>query len=93
MTKAEFISLVAEKMELKKTEAEKAIKAVFDSIEEVLLSKDEYNQTGLGTFKVELKKAYKARNPRTGETINVPEQYKPKFVFSSGLKKKLKEIK
>lgn len=93
MTKVDFVNKVAEKLEIKKTEAEKVVKAVFDSIEEVLLEKDEYSQSGFGKFSVELKRAHEARNPKTGETIQVPEQYKPKFAFSSGIKNKIKELK
>lgn len=41
---------------------------------------------GLGTFTVEDKPAHAARNPRTGETINVPAKKAPKFKISASLK-------
>ena len=43
---------------------------------------------GLGTFTVEDKPAHAARNPRTGETINVPAKKAPKFKISASYKDK-----
>jgi len=79
MNKAELVDAVAKKTSLKKSEIESVIESTFDSILEALKAKEEVRLIGFGTFAVAKSKATTARNPRTGESISVPEKYKAKF--------------
>lgn len=93
MNKPEFITLVANKMNSTKAEAEKALNGVFDALSEMLMQKQEYTHQGFGSFKSEFKAAHKSRNPKTGETVDVPDRYQAKFSFSNGFKDKMKTVK
>ena len=86
MNKTEFVEFIAEKYEIPKTEAKKAVDMVQTSTMEVLKNGDEVNLTGLGKFSVVHKEAGEARNPSTGGTITVPAHDVPKFSFSKAFK-------
>ncbi len=86
MNKAELISNVAEKTELTKKDAEKAVTAMFDSIREALSRGDKVQLVGFGTFDIKHRKARKGRNPQTGEEINIEAANVPVFKAGKVLK-------
>ena len=73
-----------------KTEAQEVIETVITSIIESLKRGEEVSIAGLGTFSVKRREARQARNPRTGETIQVPAMNVPKFKAAKGLKDAVK---
>ena len=89
MKKNDFIALVAEKAGLTKKDAEKSIDAVAAAIEEVLLQGDKVQVGGIGTFETRIRAARTCRNPKTKETVEVPETVVPNFKASSALKEKV----
>jgi len=86
MNKNELISAVAAKADMTKEAAGSAVEACFDCIKETMASGDEVRLLGFGNFVVADRKATTARNPRTGETVNVPASKAPKFKPGKGLK-------
>ncbi|CCO08628.1 HU family DNA-binding protein [Desulfotomaculum varum] len=86
MNKAELISAVAEKTELSKKDAEKAVSAVLSAIEEALAKGDKIQLVGFGTFESKPRKAREGRNPQTGETIQIPATRVPVFKAGKVLK-------
>ena len=86
MNKNDLISSVAADSGLSKADATKAVDAVFDSIEKSLSGGNEVRLVGLGTFSVAKRKASTGRNPRTGESIQIPASKQPKFKAGKGLK-------
>jgi DNA-binding protein HU-beta len=86
VNKNDLISSVAADSGLSKADATKAVDAVFDSIEKSLKSGNEVRLVGFGTFSVADRKASTGRNPRTGETIQIPASKQPKFKAGKGLK-------
>ena len=71
MNRNELVDAVAGKTELRKTEASKAVDAVFDAIAAALKGGDEVRLVGFGTFSVASRAASEGRNPRTGEKIKI----------------------
>ena len=67
MNKVELIAAVAEKAELSKKDAEKAVAAFLESVEEAVASGDKVQLVGFGTFEVRAREARTGRNPRTKE--------------------------
>ena len=67
-------------------DAEKAVNAVIACIGDALASGDKIQIAGFGTFEVRERAAKTARNPRTGETIDVPACKVPAFKAGSALK-------
>ena len=88
MNKAELVSRMAEKSELTKKEAEMALNALMESIQEALVSGDKVQLVGFGTFETRERAARKGRNPQTKEEIKIPASKAP--VFKAG--KALKEL-
>lgn len=71
-----------------KITAERAVEGLLKTIERTLANGEKVSITGFGTFEAVQKKATTARNPRTGETVQVPAKTVPKFKAG----KQLKEI-
>ena len=86
MNKAELISSVAEKTELTKKDAEKAVTAVLDTIGEALSRKEKVQLVGFGTFEIRERAARKGRNPQTGEEINIAAARVPVFKAGKALR-------
>ena len=82
MNKAELITSMAEKSQLTKKDAETALKAFIDSVQEALENGEKVQLVGFGTFETTERAAREGRNPRTKETINIPASTVP--VFKAG---------
>ena len=86
MNKTEFISAIAEKAELSKKDAEKALKAFTDVVEEELKKGEKIQLVGFGTFEVSERAAREGRNPQTGETMKIEASKAPKYKAGKALK-------
>lgn len=86
MTKTDLVAQVAEKVTLKKKDVEKAVNAVFASIQEALAKGEKAQFIGFGTFEVKQRKARKGRNPQTGKVIEIPAAKVPVFKAGKALK-------
>ncbi|MDA8389250.1 MAG: HU family DNA-binding protein [Gammaproteobacteria bacterium] len=86
MNKSELIEKVMETAELTKTQAARAVDAVFDTITEALRDGQTINLVGFGTFSVGERAARSGRNPRTGEVIDIAASRNPRFKAGKGLK-------
>ena len=74
------------KAELSKKDAEAAVNAVFDSVKDALAEGDKVSLIGFGTFSVKTRAARTGLNPRTKETIEIPESKVPAFKAGKALK-------
>lgn len=87
MKKAELIEVVAassgENIEI----VENVINEVFDVIQNTLKKKETIDIHGFGKFEPRLRKAKICKNPSTGESIESPDKYIPKWKPSTVLKK------
>ncbi len=88
MTKVELIDKVAEGLGLPKREIEKMLEKLISTIQNALKAGQKVSVAGLGTFVIKEKKARIARNPKTGEQVQVQAKRAPKFRPG----KELKEI-
>ncbi len=86
MNKNDLVADVASSSGLSKSDAAKAVDAVFDSITSSLKGGTEVRLVGFGTFSVSRRRASTGRNPRTGESIQIPASNQPKFKAGKGLK-------
>jgi DNA-binding protein HU-beta len=84
-----LIESLATKLDLQKTLAERIVNTMFDDIESALQKGDKVNISGFGTFAVSARKARQGRNPKTGETIEIPASKSAKFKAGKSLKDKL----
>ena len=86
MNKNELATAVSARANLKREDAVRAVDAIFDTIRSALAEGQEVRLVGFGTFSVAHRAAGKARNPRTGEEIDVPASKQPKFKVGKALK-------
>ena len=86
MNKTELVANVADKAGLTKKDAEKAVIAVFESIENARQEGDKVQLIGFGTFEVKERAARTGRNPRSGEPIEIPASKNPVFKAGKALK-------
>lgn len=91
MNKTELIAAMAEKAELSKKDAEKALKAFTDVVTEALVKDDKIQLVGFGTFEVSTRPAREGRNPQTGETMMIAASKAPKFKAGKALKDMVNE--
>ena len=85
MNKTELVAAVAE-AGFSKKDAEKAVAAVFGSIETALKAGDKVQLIGFGTFEVRARDARVGKNPRTGEEIKIAASKVPAFKAGKPLK-------
>jgi integration host factor subunit beta len=90
MTKSVLIEKVAEKVEgLTRNQTEIVVETVFESIKKALIQGEKIEIRGFGNFRLKTRNPRKARNPKTGETVAVPEKKVLYFKVGKALKETL----
>jgi nucleoid DNA-binding protein len=86
MTKAELVEEVSGKTGLTRTDVAVVVDAFLEAVKKSLENGNNIEIRGFGTFKIKQRKARKARNPRTGEEVPVPDRKVPVFKPSNEFK-------
>ena len=86
MNKTELVAIRAEKAEISKKDAEKALAAFTGAVADAMKNGDKVQLVGFGTFEVAERPAREGRNPRTGETMTIAASKAPKFKAGKALK-------
>lgn len=86
MNKADMIEQIAQAAEISKSAAERAVDAMIGAVKSSLHRGHSVTLVGFGTFYVSERAARKARNPRTGESIDIKAARLPKFRAGKALK-------
>ena len=92
MNKQEIINDIAEEHDLTKIVAKSIFDKIFDDILEAAMSESTGNKfqiPGFGVFTIQTKEARMGRNPRTGESMHIPEKQVIKFKASKSLLDKI----
>ena len=86
MNKTELINAVAKNAELSRKDADKAVNAVFEAITAALKAGEKVAVVGFGAFEIKERAARTARNPRTGEEIEIAASKAVSFKAGKALK-------
>ena len=86
MNKTELIAEIAERAEISKKDAEKALKAFTDVFADELVKVEKVQRVGFGTFEVSERAAREGRNPKSGEPMKIEASRSPKFKAGKALK-------
>ena len=86
MNKDDLIKNVSNNVGISRADATKCVDAVFSNIVSSLKSGSDVRLVGFGTFLVVNRAATTGRNPRTGESIQIPAKKVPKFRAGKALK-------
>lgn len=86
MTKAELVDYVAEKADLTKADAARALEAVMEGVTAGLKESGKVTLVGFGTFTAKEREAREGRNPQTGETVKIAARKAVTFKAGTALK-------
>ena len=90
MNKADLANAVHAKLNGTKVQAEEVVETIIDEVVKALKKGDEVSIAGLGIFSTKQRAARTARNPRTGEAVQVAAMRVPKFRAAKALKDAVK---
>lgn len=90
MNKADLAGKVQDVLGGTKVQAEQVVETLIDTIVDTLKQGGEVSIAGLGIFSTKMRPARTGRNPRTGETIQVPAMRTAKFRPAKALKDAVK---
>ena len=85
MNKLELIEQVAKKTGQSKSVAREVLDGLLDTFEQALVSGNTIEIRGFGSLKVKRRDNQSARNPRTGEKVEIPSRFVPVFKPSKNL--------
>jgi integration host factor subunit beta len=89
MNKAELIEALRDETDLSRPKAEQIVDILFDKMAEALANGDRVEIRGLCSIFVREYEAYTGRNPKTGESIQVPAKRLPFFKCGKELKERV----
>ena len=87
MNKADLVNSLSTKTGLTKTKSNEVVDSIVSTITESLRNGEKVTLVGFGTFTTSKKEARKGRNPKTGETLEIPAKTVAKFKAVSELTK------
>ncbi|GAQ94959.1 integration host factor subunit alpha [Thermodesulfovibrio aggregans] len=91
MTKADLINFIFERVGLPKTEIQKIVETVFDTIKEALKEEEVVKISGFGVFTVRRKGSRIGRNPKTMQTVEIKPRKVVTFRPSEQLKQRIQK--
>ena len=86
MNKGELVSAIAEKSGLTKSDAEKSLAALLETIKETIAKGEDIQLIGFGTFARSERKERQGFNPKTGEKMTIAASKNAKFKVGAALK-------
>ena len=92
MTKKEIVKTISEEMGLTQLKTKEIVQKTFDAIVETLVEDKRIELRNFGVFEVKQRAARKARNPRTGEKVFVPEKYVVTFKPGKEMEERVREL-
>jgi len=94
MTKSEIIELIAKKQtQFSQKDIELAVNQIVDSMIETLSQGERIEIRGFGSFSLHYRKARMGRNPKTGETVSLPDKRVPHFKPGKSLRERVDQSK
>ncbi len=92
MTKKEIVKTISEEIGLTQLKTKEIVQKTFDAIVETLVEDKRIELRNFGVFEVKQRAARKARNPRTGEKVFVPEKFVVTFKPGKEMEERVREL-
>lgn len=92
MTKKEIVKTISDKIGLTQLKTKEIVQQTFDAIVETLVEEKRIELRNFGVFEVKKRAARKARNPRTGERVDVAEKYVVTFKPGKEMEEKVRML-
>ncbi len=92
MTKKEIVKTISEEIGMTQLKTKEIVQKTFDAIVETLVEDKRIELRNFGVFEVKKRAARKARNPRTGDKVFVPEKYVVTFKPGKEMEERVREL-
>ncbi len=92
MTKKEIVKAIADDIGLTQLKTKEIVQKTFDAIVDTLVTDKRIELRNFGVFEVKKRAARKARNPRTGERVDVAEKYVVTFKPGKEMEERVKQM-
>jgi nucleoid DNA-binding protein len=92
VTKKEIVKQISDRIGLTQLKTKEIVQLTFDAIVDTLLADKRIELRNFGVFEVKLRKARKARNPRTGEKVDVPPKHVVTFKPGKEMEEKVRRL-
>jgi integration host factor subunit beta len=92
VTKKEIVKTISEEIGLTQLKTKEIVQKTFDAIVETLVEDRRIELRNFGVFEVKQRAARKARNPRTGAKVFVPEKFVVTFKPGKEMEEKVRQL-
>jgi len=92
VTKKEIVKTISEEIGMTQLKTKEIVQKTFDAIVETLVDEGRIELRNFGVFEVKKRAARKARNPRTGQRVDVPEKYVVTFKPGKEMEEKVRQL-
>ena len=92
MTKKEIVKAISEEIGLTQLKTKEIVQKTFDAIVETLVADKRIELRNFGVFEVKKRAARKARNPRTGERVDVAEKFVVTFKPGKEMEERVRQL-
>ncbi len=92
MTKKEIVKTISEEIGLTQLKTKEIVQKTFDAIIETLVEEKRIELRNFGVFEVKRRAARKARNPRTGQRVDVPEKFVVTFKPGKEMEERVRQL-
>ena len=92
MTKKEIVKTISDEIGLTQLKTKEIVQKTFDAIVETLVEEGRIELRNFGVFEVKKRAARKARNPRTGQRVDVPEKFVVTFKPGKEMEERVRQL-
>jgi nucleoid DNA-binding protein len=92
VTKKEIVKTISEEIGMTQLRTKEIVQKTFDAIVETLVQDGRIELRNFGVFEVKKRAARKARNPRTGQRVDVPEKFVVTFKPGKEMEEKVRQL-
>ena len=92
MTKKEIVKTISDEIGLTQLKTKEIVQKTFDAIVETLCDEGRIELRNFGVFEVKRRAARKARNPRTGDKVEVPEKFVVTFKPGKEMEERVRRL-
>jgi len=92
VTKKEIVKTISDEIGLTQLRTKEIVQKTFDAIVDALVDEKRIELRNFGVFEVKKRAARKARNPRTGQRVDVPEKYVVTFKPGKEMEERVREL-
>lgn len=92
MTKKDIVKAISDSIGMTQLKTKEIVQKTFEAIIDTLVEEERIELRNFGVFEVKKRAARKARNPRTGERVDVAEKYVVTFKPGKDMEERVRQL-